>query len=143
MSRIEGVGDLDGQGENQVRLHRTVANAMLQRHTLEILHDDECSTALLINLMDRADVWVIERGRGFGFPLKAGQCLWVFGHIIRKEFERDKALEFNVVGLENDTHTATTEFLDNAIVGDGLVDHRAERNDGMAVMLRGRRGLVN
>ena len=72
MGRIQGVSDLDGQRENHVRVHRTVADAMLERHTVEILHDDERFAFLLINLMDGADVWVIERGRGFGFQLKAG-----------------------------------------------------------------------
>jgi hypothetical protein len=80
----------------------------------------------LINFMDGADVCVIERGSSFSLPLKAGQWLRVFGYIIRQEFERDKALEFNVVGLEDDTHAPAAKFLDNAIVGDGLVDHRAE-----------------
>jgi hypothetical protein len=44
----------------------------LKRHTVEILHHDERFAFLLINLMDGADVWVIERGCGFGFQLKAG-----------------------------------------------------------------------
>jgi hypothetical protein len=47
------------------------------------------------------------------------------------------------VGLEDDTHAAATEFLDNAIVRDGLVDHGAERDRGMVVMLRGSRRPVN
>jgi hypothetical protein len=76
--------------------------------------------------MDGTDVGVIERGRGLRFPLKAGQCLRVFGYVIRQEFQRDKTAELNVVGLEHDPHAATTEFLNNAIVGDGLVDHRAK-----------------
>ena len=72
MGRIQGVSDLDGQRENDGRVHRTVANAVLERHTVEIFHDDECFAFLLINLMDGADVRVIERGRGFSFLLKAG-----------------------------------------------------------------------
>src|ERR1700728_5451884 len=99
MGRIQRVSDLDGERENHLRLHRPVGNAMLQRHTVEILHDDERSTFLLINLMDGADVWVIERGRGLGFLLKASECLRVFGYIVGKEFEGDKAAELNVVGL--------------------------------------------
>src|ERR1700683_5769156 len=72
MGRIQGVSDLDGQRENYGSVHRTIANAVLERPTVEIFHDDERSAFLLINLMDGADVWVIERGRGLSFLLKAG-----------------------------------------------------------------------
>jgi len=33
---------------------------------------DEGSSIRLVNLMDRADVRVVQRGCGFGFPLEAG-----------------------------------------------------------------------
>ena len=70
MGRIESIGNLDSQRGNRVRIHRTIANMMLQRRAIEILHDDERFAILLINLMDGADVWVIECGCGSGFPLK-------------------------------------------------------------------------
>ena len=43
---------------------------------------------------------------------------------LRQELERDKAAEPSVLGLVNHTHAAATEFLDDAVVGDGFANHR-------------------
>ena len=61
---------------------------------------------------------------GFGFALKAGKHLVVFGDISGKKLQSDKAIEFDVLGLVHNTHTATTEFLDDAVMRDGLADER-------------------
>ena len=75
--------------------------------------------------MDRADVWVIERGGSFCFPLKTGESLRVLGYIIRKEFECDKAIELYVLSFVNDAHPSAAQFLDDAVMGNDLVDHGA------------------
>ena len=50
----------------------------------------------------------------------------ILGHFIRQELEGDKAAEFDVFGLVDDSHPATAELLDDAVVRDGLADHWAE-----------------
>jgi hypothetical protein len=47
----------------------------------------------------------------------------ILGYVFWEEFESDEAAEASVLGFENDTHAATTELLDNAIMRDGLADH--------------------
>lgn len=42
----------------------------------------------------------------------------------RQELQRDLATEPNVFRSINDTHSSATELLENAVVGDGLTDHR-------------------
>jgi len=49
--------------------------------------------------------------------------LWIFGDIIRQELQGDKATQFDILGLVDDTHAATAELLDDAVVRDGLPDH--------------------
>jgi hypothetical protein len=61
MSGIERVGDLDREREEQVRFHRTIADAVFQRHAVEKLHDDEGFPVVLADLVNRADVRVIQR----------------------------------------------------------------------------------
>ena len=92
MCRIESIGNFDGERENRVRVQRTIADAMLQRHAVQKLHDNEGLTILLINLMDRADVWVIESRSRLRFALEPSQSLTIFGDIVRQELDSHEAL---------------------------------------------------
>ena len=64
---------------------------MLQRHPVQELHGDERLSILLANVINRADIGVIQCGRGLGFALEPGQRLRVAGHILRQEFQSYKA----------------------------------------------------
>jgi hypothetical protein len=44
------------------------------------------------------------------------------GHFGGKEFEGDEAMEARVLCFVHHTHTATTELLNDAVVGDGMPD---------------------
>ncbi|MGA7928009.1 MAG: hypothetical protein WCA20_18715 [Candidatus Sulfotelmatobacter sp.] len=44
----------------------------------------------------------------------------VFGYVVGRELEGNKPSELHVFGFINHTHSATTQFLDNAVVRDGL-----------------------
>ncbi len=123
MRRIQSVRDLDGEGQNQLRLHRMHADAVLQRHAVEILHGDERLAVLVVNFVDGADVRMVQRRGGLGFALKTGENLRVFGDIVRQEFEGDKPSELHILSLVDNTHPAAAEFFDDAIVRDGLADH--------------------
>jgi hypothetical protein len=96
---------------------------VLQRHTVQKLHGDECLLVLFANVVNRADVGMVQCGRGLGLALKAGECLWVTGNVFRQEFEGDESMKACVLGLVNHTHPAATQLLHNAVVRDGLADH--------------------
>jgi hypothetical protein len=78
---------------------------------------------LVINFVDGADIRMIQCRGGLGFTLKAAERLRVFGDVVGKELESDKATELYVLSLVNHTHPAAAEFFDDAIVRDGLADH--------------------
>ena len=59
------------------------------------------------------------------FTLEAGESLWIGGHFLRQKLERDETVKTSVFGLVNHTHAAAAEFLENAVVRNGLADHRA------------------
>src|ERR1700747_1930979 len=98
---------------------------MLQRHAIEKLHSDERLLATLADVVNRADVGVVEGGGRTSLPSKAFQCLLVSGHVIRQELERNKTTKLLVLGLVNDAHAAPTQLFDDAVARDGLADHRA------------------
>ena len=64
------------------------------------------------------------------FPAETFQRLRVFGDVLRKELQRDEATEFRVLGLVDHTHPTTAEFLDDAVVRDGLANHAQARYGG-------------
>jgi hypothetical protein len=77
---------------------------------------------LLSDVMNCADVWVIQRGRGLCFALETGECLLVAGNLLGQELQCDEAVKPRVLGFIDHTHTAATELFQDAVVGDGLPD---------------------
>src|SRR5579864_9835183 len=98
-------------------------DAMLQGHAFEVLHHDESLPARLIDLVNSADIWVIEGRSGARFALKTLESLCVGGDVLGKELEGNEASQLDVLGLIDDTHASAAEFLDDAVMGDGLADH--------------------
>ena len=80
-------------------------------------------SVLVVDLVDGADVGMVQGRSSLGFALEAVQSLRILGQFIRQELEGDKAAEFYIFGLVDDAHPATAEFFDNAVVRDGLADH--------------------
>ena len=101
-------------------------DAVLQGLPLQQFHGDERVPPVLVNIVDRADVGMVEGGGGLGLTLEALQRLMVLGHFFRQEFERNEAVELGVLGLVDDTHSAAPELLQDAVVGDGGAGHLAE-----------------
>jgi hypothetical protein len=50
--------------------------------------------------------------------------LRVFRDVIWQKLEGDKAMEPNIFGFVNDTHPATTQLLNDAVMRNGLSDER-------------------
>src|ERR1700693_1280616 len=99
---------------------------MLQCHAVQKLHDKERMAVLLPDLIDRADIGMVESGGRLRLSLETGQGLGVFRDVLGQELQRDKATELGVFSLVDHTHSAAAELLNDAIVRDGLADHRIE-----------------
>src|SRR5208283_5159793 len=96
---------------------------MLQRHAIQKFHDDERLTLFLPDFMNSADIGMVQGRSRLSLSLEAGQGLRIFGHIIGQKLEGDKAMQADVLGLVDDAHATTAEFLDDAVMRDDLVDH--------------------
>src|SRR3984893_17150230 len=95
---------------------------MLQRHAVQKLHDQERMAVLLPDLIDRADVGMVQCRRSLSLSLKAGQCLRVLGYFIRQKLQGVKSVQGYVLGLVNDAHSAATKLLNDAVMRDGLAN---------------------
>src|ERR1019366_1590251 len=99
------------------------ANPMFQGHPFQKFHNDERLAVLLADLMDCADIGMVQSGSGSRFAAKAFDRLKVLGHIVRQELQGDEAAQFGVLSLVDHTHPAAAEPFNDAVVRDGLADH--------------------
>ena len=67
--------------EQRFRVQRTARDAVLQGLAFEELHDDEGLTVFLVDLVDGADVGMVQGRSGARFALKAIQGLAILGEI--------------------------------------------------------------
>ena len=87
---------------------------------LQQFHGDEASSIGFINLVDRADVRMVQGGRGLGFPLEAAESLRVVGDFVGQKLQGDMATELQVFRLIHHTHAPTSDPAEDAVVGDRL-----------------------
>ena len=124
---VERVGDLDAEVEDLVGLERPADDEpVLQRFAFHQLHDDEGLPVRLVDVVDRADVRVLERGSGPRLALEALERLRVPRDVLGKELQSDVAPQARVLGAVDDAHAAAAQLLDDPVAGDRLADHRAK-----------------
>src|ERR1700693_6613367 len=103
---------------------------MLQSVAIQKRHGDESLAVLFANVVNRADVGMVECRCSLGFTLKAAERLRIAGHFVGQEFQTHKTMQASVLGLVNHPPPADTELFDNAVVRNCLVDHRRESYSG-------------
>src|SRR5262245_50226150 len=94
---------------------------------------------MLPNLVDSADVWMVQRRSCFGFTLKPSQRLRLLRYFIRQKLKSYKAMQGNIFSLIDHTHPATTQLLHNPVMRDSFADHGAEsycRRDGKSMKVK-------
>ena len=58
---LQRICNLGGHGQQNVQFHRMPRNAMLEGHAVQELHGNKSQAILLANVVDRADVRVVQR----------------------------------------------------------------------------------
>src|SRR6266478_5298086 len=96
---------------------------MLESLAFQEFHAKEGLTVVIVDLVDRADVRMIESRSRARFPLKPLQRLRIAGELRRQKLESDVAAEFEVFGLVNHSHASASKHCQDAVVRDSLADH--------------------
>jgi hypothetical protein len=76
--RVQSVGDFDGNTEKVLQFHGPTSNGVLEGFALQILHRDEASSVVLPNFVNRANVWVVQRGCSASLLAESFKGLCVF-----------------------------------------------------------------
>jgi hypothetical protein len=98
-------------------------NQVLQGFAGEALHHDEKMAVVLADLVNGADVGVVQRRRSAGLAAETFESLGIVGGAVGQELEGDKAAQLGVFSFVDHTHSAATEQFDDAVVRNGLADH--------------------
>ena len=90
---VECVGDFDGDAEETIEFEGLAGDDVLERDAIEKFHGDEGCAVFFADVVDGADVGMIERGGGLGFALEAGEGLRIVGDVVGEELQGDEAAE--------------------------------------------------
>ena len=126
--RLESSCRLDGDIERVLQLEWPGLDLLLQRLAFEESHGNEGLAFDFTDLVDVADVGVIEGSRRFRFSPEPRLYFLVTEQVSCQEFQSYRTLEVRVLGLVNDTHAALAELPGDLVVRDGSVDHAFPSN---------------
>ncbi len=124
--RSQRVGYLDRVLEDLVQPQSFARDRMVQRFAGQELHGNEIDRAPfgrgLVDLVDRDDVRVVERGGGPGFLDEAPLAFGVTHLGGGQKLECHEAVQACVAGFPDDAHSAIAQLRHDAVVGNGPAD---------------------
>ena len=132
---VERVGDLDAERKDRFQLECPSADHVLEGRAVEEFHDEESAAGVLADVVDGADVGVVQGRCGLGFAAETLERLAVLRKVLGQKLQGDEAAKAGVFGLVDHAHATAAEFFENPVVRDGLIEQRAVRLWG--AMLRG------
>ena len=108
--RIERAGQSGGDFDEFAVVQRSARQPLLQRFAVQQFHHQE-RNALggHADVVDRADIRVLERGDRAGLALESRAPLRIGRHVGRQHFDGDRAIEPRVAGLVDFAHPAGAE----------------------------------
>ena len=124
---IQTVSDLNRQVEQCFNLEGLAFDTVLQRLPLQQLHGNKGLTLVLVNVMNGADVGMIQGRGGARFAPESRQGLRVSGQLLRQKLQRQVAAQPGVERLVHHPHPAAPQLLQNAIVRNRLAHHAGSR----------------
>ena len=89
-----------------------------ERLTIDVFHRYEgpCVSVRLSDLINLADIRMIESRRGLGFPTQASQGGSVVLQPAGQKLQRDRPMKLRVLRLPDHTHPAFADLFDQAVV---------------------------
>src|SRR6516165_11937853 len=115
VSRGERVSDLNRALECLIERERTFLQSELERLALEILHDQERRPVLLADVIQRADVGMIELRDRAGLAVESLAELRIGSQRGGEHFDRNDPIETGVARAVDLTHAASTKRCDDFV----------------------------
>jgi hypothetical protein len=113
--RIERVRERNPVVDDLFDVERAALQAVLEGFALQPLHDEEAVPIGIADVVQGADVGMVQRGDGPRFPIEPGAGAGVAGEFSRQHLDRDRAVEPGVAGLVHFAHAAGSERFDDFV----------------------------
>src|SRR5260370_25419074 len=94
MRCVQSVGHLYTQIEDLFDIQRLASNQVPESLSLQQLHGDEIPAVSLLDLIDLADIGVVEGVRREALPLEPFAGRGILGHLFRLKLQRSKSKHF-------------------------------------------------
>src|SRR2546427_7271673 len=130
MSRFQRIGYLYPQVKKQIKLQGLFSDALLERPAFQQLHGDKVPPINLCDLINSADVGMVQSRGSSRLTLKTLQSRRIFFQITRQEFQRDVAPQAEVFCFINHTHATAAKLVQDAVVGNSFTDHLPRGSKG-------------
>ncbi len=102
----QGVRDLRGDRQRLLQRQRPFLQALRERLPGEVLHHEEHLALVIADVVERADVRVVQAGDGLRLALEASAAFGVGTEFGQQNLDRDRAVEPRVAGLVDLAHPA-------------------------------------
>ncbi len=89
--------------------------ALRERLAFDVLHHQKIGAVLVADVVERADVRMIQAGDGLCFALEALAQFGAIGEMSGQNFDRDDAVEARVAGFVHLAHSARTDGGENFV----------------------------
>ena len=104
---------------------------VFERLAFQVLHHQERQPLVAVDIVERADVGMVQRGDGARLALEALHCGAVRSQGFRQKLHRDRAPQPGIFSLINHAHAAAAEHGDYPVVGNRFADH-SDSTQGLA-----------
>ena len=123
MGLVQRADDLDGNGQRAVECQATTGRMAgrgsleprRQRFAFQVLHDEVGDAILLADVVQSADVRMIELRDGACLAIETGPELWICSERLRQHFDCDRAIESRVARAIDLAHAAGAEQRDDLV----------------------------
>ena len=106
---VERIGKRDGDRQELAHRQRAAQQPLGERLALEQLHDQEVNAVLGADVVERADVRVLEARDRSGFSRQPLAPLGVLVEVLGQHLDRDLAVESGIAGAVDLAHTPGPE----------------------------------
>ena len=103
---------------------RLPVDLVVERRAFQQLHHDEMAARVLADVVDGADVRMVQPRRRTRFALEPVDCSPIARQFVRQEFQSHRSPQPGVLCFVDLSHAAASKFVRDAVVGDCLADHR-------------------
>src|SRR5213594_2783034 len=116
MGGVQRARQLDCDLQQVTGSDRLAIDEVLQGPPIEVLHNDKRTAVMLADIVNRANLRVIQSRGGARFNTKSFQRLRVACPFLGEELQRDSAAQANVFSLIDHTHAARSQAFQDAIM---------------------------